>query len=388
MCLQVLLLFGKKKEVGLLPTIAHTLLEETGDHAPLDRYTLKILDKWEAKENVDADEQQYLRLSMSRIIDTMNKRNPILQLIGEAKLNEYRQKLKKEDLNLPSTISDFINSFNKQVKDENEKDLMLFIMQAKLGAWTRNNEDLKKVIEIYEYLVVNLAELKNINKTYSELQCFFPAYHILSILFRDTNIKIVIGEKGCDTSKNARKINEQCFTLKKPTNVRGRKLDLMLVYDDIVLCSAEWKSMASSRAVIMKQFIKNLRVNNCILHELREHLDDDNTIILGMDWKGLLGYSYCMKMIDKAVVVKETCKLFLPQDKCEFEDFFDTVASLVQFKAHYVDMTKKLKVKISKHRRDRFYDEQFNITPTNSRSPSPHTFFTPKRPTTARQHEE
>jgi hypothetical protein len=46
---------------------------------------------------------------------------------------------------------------------------------------------------------------------------------------------IFSGEKGCDTSKNARKINEQCFTLKKPTNVRGRKLDLMLVYDDIVL---------------------------------------------------------------------------------------------------------------------------------------------------------
>ncbi|CAO3696247.1 unnamed protein product [Rhizopus stolonifer] len=325
---------------------------------------------------------------MSRIIDTINKRNPILQLIGEEKLNEYGQKLKKEEIDLPSTISDFINSFNKQVKDENEKDLMLFIMRAKIDAWTRNDEDLKKVVEIYEYLIVNFTELKNIDKTYSELQCFFPTYHILSILFRDTNIKLVIGEKGCDTSKNARKINEQCFTLKKPTNVRGRKLDLMLVYDDIVLCSAEWKSMVSSRAIVMKQFVKNLRVNNSILHELRKHLDDDNAVILGMDWKGLLGYSYSMKMIDKVAVVKETCKLFLPQDKCEFEDFSDTVASLIQFKAHYVDMTKKLKINISKHRRQRFYDEQFNITPTNSRSPSPHTFFSPKRPTTTRQHEE
>lgn len=60
----------------------------------------------------------------------------------------------------------------------------------------------------------------------------------------------------------------------------------MLVYDDIVLCSAEWKSIASSRAVIMKQFVKNLRVNNSILHELWKHLDDNSTIILGMDWKG------------------------------------------------------------------------------------------------------
>lgn len=73
---------------------------------------------------------------------------------------------------LPSIISAFINSFNKvshpntfsrtfiilnlsiyqQAEDKNEKDLMLFIMQAKPDAWRRNDEDLKKVIEIYEYL--------------------------------------------------------------------------------------------------------------------------------------------------------------------------------------------------------------------------------------------
>ena len=53
------------------------------------------------------------RLSMSRIIDTINKRTPILELIGEAKLNEYRQELKKEDHDLSSTISDFIDNFNK-----------------------------------------------------------------------------------------------------------------------------------------------------------------------------------------------------------------------------------------------------------------------------------
>lgn len=47
----------------------------------------------------------------------------------------------------------------------------------------------------------------------------------------NSRFMIFSGKKGCDTSKNARKINEQCFTL----NVRGRKLDLMLVYDDLVL---------------------------------------------------------------------------------------------------------------------------------------------------------
>lgn len=49
------------REVGLIPTISHALLAKTGDHAPLDRYTLKILDRWQAEENVDAYEQQYLR---------------------------------------------------------------------------------------------------------------------------------------------------------------------------------------------------------------------------------------------------------------------------------------------------------------------------------------
>ena len=51
----------KKKEVGLIPTTAHALLEEIGNYAPLDLYTLKILDKWQAEGNADAYEQQYLR---------------------------------------------------------------------------------------------------------------------------------------------------------------------------------------------------------------------------------------------------------------------------------------------------------------------------------------
>ncbi|CAO3680898.1 unnamed protein product [Rhizopus stolonifer] len=138
--------------------------------------------------------------------------------------------------------------------------------------------------------------------------------------------------------------------------------------------------MASSRAVIMKQFVKNLCVNNSILHELWKHLDDNNTIILGMDWKGLLGYSYFMKMVDKVVVIKPINVYHIPG-----VDIIDLISNIL---AHYVDMAKKLKVKISKYRRERFYDEQFNITPTNSRNPSPHTFFSPKRPITTRQHEE
>ncbi|EIE81622.1 hypothetical protein RO3G_06327 [Rhizopus delemar RA 99-880] len=51
----------KKKDVGLIPTIAHALLEEIGNHAALDLYILKILDKWQAEENVDTYEQQYLK---------------------------------------------------------------------------------------------------------------------------------------------------------------------------------------------------------------------------------------------------------------------------------------------------------------------------------------
>jgi hypothetical protein len=91
---------------------------------------------------------------------------------------------------------------------------------------------------------------------------------------------IFSGEKASDVTKKARKIIED------RTNVRGRKLDLMLESEGVVLCSCERKSMASSKAVVVKQYVKNLRVNSCILYELCETLDDNNTEILAMYFKG------------------------------------------------------------------------------------------------------
>ncbi|KAI8061864.1 uncharacterized protein B0P05DRAFT_249086 [Gilbertella persicaria] len=159
-------------------------------------------------------------------------------------------------------------------------------MQAKLDAWRGENEDLKKVIEIYEYLLLNLNEINKIDKTSSELECFFPTYNILNILFRNTDVKIVIGEKGCNVTKTARMLSEKSTTFKKPSNVYGRKIDLMLMHGDTVLCCAEWKSMSASIAMIKKQFVKNLRVNKCVLFDLCQKLNDDGAEILAMDWRG------------------------------------------------------------------------------------------------------
>ncbi|ORE19713.1 hypothetical protein BCV71DRAFT_262678 [Rhizopus microsporus] len=79
-----------------------------------------------------------------------------------------------------------------------------------------------------------------------------------AILFRNTNIKLAIGEKASDATKKARKLIEN------HTIVRERKLGLMLESEGVALCSCEWKSIAASNAVVMKQYVKNLRVDNCM----------------------------------------------------------------------------------------------------------------------------
>lgn len=70
------------------------------------------------------------------------------------------------------------------------------------------------------------------------------------------------GEKACDLTKDARKVIENCFSMHKVSNLQVRKLDLMVTHDKNVLCSAEWKSMASTKPVVMKQFVKTFVSTN------------------------------------------------------------------------------------------------------------------------------
>ncbi|KAI8076663.1 uncharacterized protein B0P05DRAFT_572320 [Gilbertella persicaria] len=379
---------AQKRNVGSSQVAASSLLGETGVCSVMDRFTLSLLDKWRHEKKLGKDDSQYLKLTMSRILDTINKRNPVLSEIGEELLSSFDEQMNLPPYEMPSTVSDFIKKFIEKAKDSSHKDLVIFVKQITLEAWSKNDEELKKVTEIYDYLLLHIDELQKLDKTSSELQCFIPTYHILNIIFRDTGIKLVIGEKGCDASKKARGINERYFAAKKQDNIRGRKLDMMLVYNGIVLCSAEWKSMTASKPVVLKQYVKNLRVNSSILHNLRSCLNDDSTTILGIDWKGLVGYVYIMKKLGDVVVVKEESGVFVPSDMCEFEDFTQSIESLMKFKAYYVGLAMKIKVKAAKDRRQRFHDDHFNITPTTSRSPSPHTFFTPKRPTTTHRYQE
>lgn len=119
---------------------------------------------------------------MSRILDTINKRNPVLKLLSASKLASINRSFVDDEPALPSIIMNFVTRFNQIAKEESQHDLMSFMLRAKVDAWSGGDEDLKKVIEIYKYLILNLAEVKDMDKASSELECFFPAYHILNVL--------------------------------------------------------------------------------------------------------------------------------------------------------------------------------------------------------------
>lgn len=137
---------------------------------------------------------------------------------------------------------------------------------------------------------------------------------------------IFSGEKASDATKKARKLIEN------HTIVRERKLGLMLESEGVALCSCEWKSIAASNAVVMKQYVKSFRVDNCmscVKHWMMDFKGTNNTsnttahlfkclnihfLFFFFLFFGLLGYCYSMKKIDQVVVVKEICKLILPQE--------------------------------------------------------------------------
>ncbi|CAO3651768.1 unnamed protein product [Mucor hiemalis] len=120
----------KKRDVGSLHSLASLLFGEAGVCSVVDNFMLPLLDKWRREGKLNDDDSQYLELSMSKIIDTK-----IVSLYE-----------------MPSSVSNFIQEFNEKAKSSSYKDLIVYIRQTAAVVWSEDDEELKNVTDIYEYL--------------------------------------------------------------------------------------------------------------------------------------------------------------------------------------------------------------------------------------------
>ncbi|KAI9307112.1 hypothetical protein BJ944DRAFT_228907 [Cunninghamella echinulata] len=341
------------KPVESIDTITASLLDELpeSDTTVLDRFSLALLDDWKSIKTIDSEQGQLLRLCLSRIINMSNKKNPILKKIDQQRLDSYDHFRSLPLFNMQDNVMEFINNMMKLLKTQkNQKKILVWITEQKLQALRdEDNDEFIRVIEIFDYIITNINIFKSYDKKSSELHYFNPLYTILNILFRDTGINLIIGENCSISSKHAKTIAEKYNLNLKTEQIRGRKIDMILKYMNMELCALEWKSISTTTTTQIKQQTKNLRVNKCILSDLTLLLDDDTGEIFCMEW-------------------------------IEIEDFGETIKALLYIKNFYVNISYKIHSKCTRIGRKRLIDSEYQCSSAPpSRSPSPHTFFSPKR---------
>jgi hypothetical protein len=173
-----------------------------------------------------------------------------------------------------------------------------------------------QVVDVYELIIrhVKKWEVLHLNQV-TEMYYLQIFYQIISILLRDTKLVPIIGEKASKVTKVTRQLQGKFLGGHHKTNVYGRKIDLLLSFADVELCANEWKA-ASSESTLIRQQSKNIRVNKCLLDDMKKVLtnsdvDAEDSYLLCMDWNEFNGYMYIIKNIGDITVNISTYSLVL-----------------------------------------------------------------------------
>ncbi|KAG0752900.1 hypothetical protein G6F57_015325 [Rhizopus arrhizus] len=242
-----------------------------------------------------------------------------------------------------------------------------------------------QVVDVYEYIIRHIKKWEmlqsnNITEMYF-LQVF---HHILGILLRDTNLMPIIGEKTSKVTKAARELHGKFLGNHHKLNVYGRKIDLLLSVCDVELCANEWKATSSDNTLIRQQS-KNIRVNKCLLDDLRKTLEendmDNDCSLLCMDWNEFNGYMYIIKKTDGITVASLVQQLMIPIHLKEVPAFNKTLLCLLHFKEHYSKLADELEhAKLLESRKSAFNNIVAGLSvAAPDRSPSPTVYLSPKR---------
>ncbi|KAG0170120.1 hypothetical protein DFQ29_009422 [Apophysomyces sp. BC1021] len=322
---------------GIDTIIKKKLQEPKTTAAILEGASIKLLEQWQSNESFDIHMKQALSLSLSRIINTMMIGNPVKTMFEQDKWSSIIEKSKITEIDkLPIEMEEFIDDIGKVLKQDGEAACLRKLTTYKAKLMEKDTDSaMIQVNEVYEY----------------------------------------IGEKTSELTKKARTLNGKLIEDQHPqTGIFGRRIDLLLSALDTELCANEWKANGPD-SMLLKQQTKNLRVNKCILKNLKELLGDNGkeAYILGMDWSGFDGYMFSMKEVEDVTVASYVCQLMVPIHYKELGSFKYTLSSLLYMKNHYKTYADSIELaKLKQTRNSKFNKVVANLAvPGPSRSPSP-----------------
>ncbi|KAI8362772.1 hypothetical protein BD560DRAFT_437057 [Blakeslea trispora] len=178
---------------------------------------------------------------------------------------------------------------------------------------------------------------------------------ILKNIFKNTKLKVVIGEISAECTKETRKIHEAIFSgghsssaytgnipsSKRSKNICGRKADLAVRGEggvELALC--EFKA-GRNATTLKKQEGKNLRYNQCVLEALKEH--GLNRRIIAFNWGGNRGEMFSLEEV-KGVFLATSIngQLVLPVDpRLLNQAFVDTMITFCAWRRHLVALNEE-----------------------------------------------
>ncbi|CAO3614642.1 unnamed protein product [Mucor hiemalis] len=261
------------------------------------------------KEKITVLEESVLELSLSGIYNYIH---PAFVEIYEKELNRPLPPQTNDDVN-DQVPKDIIAEVFKQISESN-MDEALYYIQIEKSKLCKSNErkgDRYVILSIVEKVIED-TELWSKCGDEQELTFYRRFASILDVMFKGSEVILSDGETGCQSSRIAIEANKCVFAGEDISPTYSRKIDLLLKYDEkkaIDLCSNEWKKCKVTNDIKLKQQSKNMRVNACIINNLRATYGEFHSV-LALDVIGLNGYMYKLTNVDNYFIAT-SCSIII-----------------------------------------------------------------------------
>ncbi|KAI8353980.1 hypothetical protein BD560DRAFT_408071 [Blakeslea trispora] len=243
--------------------------------------------------------------------------------------------------------------FEKLVKICQEKPLKkakLDIVKERAKMMEEEREDTLKynLVLICDFLLTNIGEWAN-----TEAEVVERLSQMLRLLFMNTKLTVKTGEVGARCTKSSRTSHEASYsggcsssyyrgsTSSTPKNIYGRKVDLTIRGEKkIELALCEFKAF-NNAAIIKKQEGKTIRLNHCVLEEMKEK--NMSPKIMAFTWGGNVGEMFVLEEKDGLFVASSMMNnLIFPSDVRQInERFVNTMICFCSWRRHLVQLNEE-----------------------------------------------
>ncbi|KAI8087762.1 uncharacterized protein B0P05DRAFT_532205 [Gilbertella persicaria] len=287
-------------------------MKTTNPRCLLDKMAVKLLNNF---SNLSKDEIFVLKLALSHIVDFLDedlldiyKKNidPFFWKVVVCEVQTLREDgddaAAAEEERL---VRDFFEQVVKKVK-EGIEEAQIFVAEKKIRLLKEKKGSTFEfdLVLAAEYIVSNIEEWRKKDKK-TEAEVVSRLSDVLKALFRNTKLNLIIGETCAECTKTTRKSSEASFSggssssycrsessgsSNASKNVFGRKVGLTIRGEENVkLALCEFKA-GRDFSLLKKQEGKNLRLNQCVLEDLKD--SNLSSKIVAFNWGGKV-YAQC-----------------------------------------------------------------------------------------------